>query len=248
MKKGIFYTFNFKGLFSGILVGLFLFSFILMIAFGNTAKTDKTVSKNDEIEVNPTVIIDAGHGGEDGGTASSKGVNEKDINLSVSKKLQMLMSLSGYDIIMTRCDDNLIYDGQPDTMREKKASDIINRMKIIENNPSAIFLSIHQNHFTESKYRGAQVFYTPQNAESEMLATKIQNAIIDNIQNDNTRKIKKSTDDVYLLYNAKSVAVMVECGFMSNPSEAFLLEDESYQLKMAVAIISGTTDYLKGEI
>lgn len=244
MKKGIFFTLNFKGLFSGVLVGLLVISFVFMLA---TEISDKTVSTYNKVVIMPTVIIDPGHGGEDGGTVSSKGVNEKDINLAISEKLQILMNLSGYGTVMTRDTDKLIYDGEPDTMREKKVSDIRNRLKIAENNPDAIFLSIHQNHFTESKYRGAQVFYAPESEDSKALAEKIQNSVIGKIQPDNTRMIKESTDDVYILYNAKSTAVMVECGFMSNPSEALLLEDESYQMKMAVAIISGTTDYIKNK-
>lgn len=256
MKKGVFLIFKFKSLFSCILV----FALTVSSAFLLSAGFNKVQSKQEPVNVNaeivsdndalPLIIVDPGHGGEDGGTASSKGVLEKDINLSISHKVNDLLTFMGYETIMTRTEDNLIYSGTPSTMREKKVSDIQNRMKIISENPNSIFLSIHQNYFTQSKYSGAQVFYSGGNSESKAIAETLQKSIVSAIQNDNIRKVKQSGNEIYLLYHATTPAVMVECGFMSNPGEALLLCDEEYQKKMAFAIVSGITDYLKikGEI
>ena len=217
-----------------------------MLGIQNDAgdKVSSSVLQDDGI---PLIIVDPGHGGEDGGTSSADGVNEKDINLAISDKLDILLTFCGYDTIMTRTEDRLIYDGSPSTMKAKKTADIRKRMSIIESNPESIFLSIHQNYFTESKYSGAQVFYSPNDEKSQVIADCIQSSIRNKIQVDNERKIKKSGKEIYLLYHAKTPAVMVECGFMSNYEEARLLSDEEYQIKMSLAIIGGLNDYFKAK-
>ena len=242
MKNGIYFTLKFKELFSGVLTGCLIISFILFIA---TSKVGISASTgNLTASIKQLIIIDAGHGGEDGGTVSSKGVVEKHINLQISNKLKYITELCGYRILMTRTEDKLIYDESSSTMRAKKVSDLHNRLKIAENNPDGIFLSIHQNYFTESKYWGAQVFYSDNNPESKILADNIQNSVRINLQKENNRKIKKSGKEIFLLHNIKSPAVMVECGFMSNPSEALRLEDNNYQIKMVLSIVDGINKYL----
>ena len=186
-----------------------------------------------------TVIIDAGHGSPDGGAVSVTGVLEKDINLDIALKLEQLFRLYGYDVIMTRSADNGIHDKGVKGIGNQKRSDIKNRMKIINDNPHAVFISIHQNQFTSSKYRGAQVFYAPSNTDSGVLADVIQKVIADELQPYNERLTKKATDDLYLLYNARIPAVMVECGFISNYEDAALLTDPDYQLKLALCIVRG---------
>ena len=217
-----------------------------MLGIQNDAgdKVSRSVLHSDVL---PLIIVDPGHGGEDGGTSSADGVNEKDINLAISNKLDVFLTLCGYDTIMTRTEDELIYDGSPSTMKAKKTADIRKRMAIIESNPESVFLSIHQNYFTESKYSGAQVFYSPNDGKSQVIAECIQSSIRDRIQSGNERKIKKSGKNIYLLYHAKTPAVMVECGFMSNYEEARLLSDDEYQIKMSLAIIGGLNDYFKAK-
>lgn len=247
MKLDIYFTFKFKELFSCLLVLCLIISFTFYVVI---TKNSTAASSNDFVAaIKQLIIIDPGHGGEDGGTVSSKGVNEKIINLQISKKLKNVLEICGYRVLMTRIDDNLIYDDSALTMREKKVSDLYNRFKIAENNPEGLFLSIHQNYFTESKYWGAQVFYSNNNPESLALAENIQNTFRDKLQSDNDRKIKKSGKEIYLLNNIKSPAVMVECGFMSNYSEALKLEDNGYQIKIALVIVDGINKYLcvKGE-
>ena len=203
-----------------------------------------TAKSESEKSTLPVIIIDPGHGGEDGGAQSSSGILEKDINLSISMKLKAAFESLGFETVTVRETDCLIYDSGCNAMREKKVSDIRNRMNIMLKYPNSIFLSIHQNHFGQSKYHGAQVFYSKNDPQSKVIAEYIQNAIVEKLQNENTRKIKPSGTEIYLLYHAKSPAVMVECGFLSNGGEAQLLNDEQYQKKMAVAIVEGVIKYL----
>ena len=171
-----------------------------------------------------TIIVDAGHGGMDGGATAADGTVEKDINLSIALKLRDMLDTAGYNAIMTRETDDDIADDSAKTVRQQKVSDIKNRMKIIEQTPDALFVSIHQNHYGGPSYSGAQVFYSKNNPESEKLAKAIE---------------------IYLLYHAQSPAVMVECGFLSNAAETLKLKDDNYQNAMAFSVMCGITDYLK---
>lgn len=192
------------------------------------------------------VIIDPGHGGLDGGAVGIGGVVEKGINLSISLKLKKFFEAAGYRVIMTREDDRSIYSSGSDTIREKKTSDIHNRFHFMEQYPKAIFISVHQNKFEQSQYSGTQVFYSANNDDSKLLAGFIQSRVKTMIQNDNDRVIKPAGDNLYLLYHAKSPAVMVECGFLSNPNEANLLQNSGYQNKLAYAIFCAALDYYSG--
>lgn len=241
MRKGVYVSLNIKKLIP--IAATVAFS-VLLIAFLCAFGSKMSVSSQSVTQQKPLIIIDAGHGGEDGGTQSSTGVLEKDINLSISLKLSCIMTSLGYETLLIRDEDKMVYGDGCATQREKKVSDIRNRMKIINEHPTGIFLSIHQNHYSQSKYKGAQVFYSPNNEKSMLIAESLQKSIVNLLQSDNERKIKKSGKEIYLLYHAQSPAVMVECGFMSNPGEALLLNDESYQNKMALAIAAGVSDYL----
>ncbi len=243
MKKTMCIAFRFKNLIYLFLSSLFSVALVILFSMNNAVIS--TVKVNTD-SAPPIIIIDAGHGGEDGGTQSSAGVLEKDINLSIAKKVNAILLSQGYNTIMIRNDDRLIYGDDCSSQREKKVSDIHNRMKIIEENPNCIFLSIHQNHFSQSKYNGAQVFYSPNNERSSLLAESVQKSIVSLIQQENERKIKKSGTEIYLLYHAKCPSIMVECGFLSNPGEALLLNDDEYQKKMSLAIVHGVIKYIKG--
>lgn len=242
MKKTVYLTVRLRSLIACTLALLLVFASVLLISLGGTPSSAVSGTVTDVPEVF-TVIIDAGHGGEDGGTQSSDGTLEKDINLQISLKLEKLLKLMGYNTVMIRSEDKLIYTGNPDTTRARKVSDLNNRLETARLYPDAIFISIHQNYFTQSKYSGAQVFYSPNNENSKLLADSIQSSIISLIQPDNERKIKKSGSDIFLLDRNEIPAVMVECGFMSNPSEALLLKDEDYQKKTALAIADGINQY-----
>ena len=190
------------------------------------------------------VIIDPGHGGMDGGATGVSGMLEKECTLEISKKLDLLMAFVGVPAVMTRTED-LSLDHQGDvSIRQNKVSDLKARLRIAEETENAVFISVHLNKFTESKYRGAQVFYAPKNPNSELLAKIMQKSIITAIADGNTRTYKKSTDDVYLMRNASCPAVTVECGFVSNPEEEALLKDDDYQKKLALAIAGGYLEYI----
>ncbi len=222
-------------------IGICALTLIIIMAVGQVQRvfaSDKPESVNDK-----TVIIDPGHGGVDGGAVGYNGVIEKDINLKISLKLRTFFEASGFRVIMTREDDISIYDEGSDTVREKKKTDIYNRSKLLEENPDAIFISIHQNKFEQSQYSGTQVFYSGNNDNSKLLAQFIQTNVKDMLQKNNDRQIKPAGDNLYILYHAKSPAVMVECGFLSNPQESVLLQDDKYQDKIAFAIYCGTLDY-----
>ncbi len=192
-----------------------------------------------------TVIIDAGHGGIDGGAVAKDGTLEKDINLALSKKLETAMKLMGYNVVMTRAKDELIFDaGTCNTIRQKKVSDIHNRTNLINSTPDSIVVSIHQNKFSSAKYSGTQVFYSPNNEDSEPLAQSIQLAVRELLQPENKREIKKTGTNIYMLYYAKVPAVMVECGFLSNIEECNKLKSYDYQKQMMFCIMCGILNYI----
>lgn len=190
-----------------------------------------------------TVIIDPGHGGLDGGAVGTTGNNEKDINLSISLKLRTFFAAAGYQVIMTRQDDRSIHNSGSHTLREQKTSDIHNRFTFTQKYPKALFLSIHQNLYTESQYSGAQVFYSKNNPDSKVLAQCLQTDIHTLLQPQNDRVIKPAGSNLYILYHARSPTVLVECGFVSNPAENAKLQDDTYQNQMAFSIFYGTTHF-----
>lgn len=189
-----------------------------------------------------TIIIDAGHGGMDGGAVGVGGTLEKDINLKISLKLKELAEKNGLKVIMTRDKDVSLHTTDSNKIRTQKRSDLDNRKKVLNENPNYIFVSIHQNQFEQSKYKGAQVFYAD-NDSSCNLGTIIQKSLIDNLQDGNTRVAKKITNDVYLLKGVQSTAVVVECGFLSNEEEEKLLNTDEYQTKVADAILKGILQF-----
>lgn len=192
----------------------------------------------------PTIVIDAGHGGEDGGAVADDGTNEKDINLKIAKQLNQLFTSSGFKTKMTRTTDIAIYDQGNETIKSKKVSDMHNRLKIFNEDNNSIVISIHQNKFEQEKYSGTQIFYSPNNKESEVLAENIRTSVTGMLQPDNTRENKAATKNIYLLYNCNNPSVIVECGFLSNNSELAKLKTDNYQKQMAFSIYCGCLEYI----
>lgn len=188
----------------------------------------------------PVLVIDAGHGGEDGGAVSASGVREADLNLSVAKRADDLAMLLGIKTRMIRDSDVSVYSDGCSSIAEKKSSDLRNRVRIANSCDEAILLSIHQNHFSESKYSGAQVFYAQTDGSKE-LAETIQSSLRETLDPRNHRQAKRSSG-VYLMEHVSCPAVLVECGFLSNVREAELLQDETYQKKLALAMICPIAD------
>jgi len=231
-----------------LLCVLILISFIISVCIINSDKNYGNVSENQTNTGKPTIIIDAGHGGFDGGASTDDGVSEKGINLNIALFLKEYLNFFGFNVVMTRETDTSTESEGLSTIRSKKSSDLHNRMALMEETDNSIFISIHQNHFSSSKYSGAQVFYSPNFSEqSSVLAENIQESIVYNLQNDNTRQIKPCGTSVYLIYNAVEPAVLVECGFLSNYEEAKALQNEAYQRKMALSIALGILNYCEGQ-
>lgn len=191
-----------------------------------------------------TVIVDAGHGGDDGGAIGIDGTVEKDINLDIALKLEKILKFYGFNVIMTRTQDVMTCDDGLDSLRKRKISDIHNRFELMRKNPDAIFISVHQNKFEDSSQHGTQVFYSGNDVRSKELAEAIQTSVTLTLQQKNDRVVKKSGSGIYLLYHAKIPAVLVECGFISNSDEVKKLKDESYRMKLAILIADGLLKYL----
>lgn len=191
-----------------------------------------------------TVIVDAGHGGDDGGAIGIDGTVEKDINLDIALKLEKILKFYGFNVIMTRTQDVMTCDDGLDSLRKRKISDIHNRFELMRKNPDAIFISVHQNKFEDSSQHGTQVFYSGNDERSKELAEAIQTSVTLTLQRKNDRVVKKSGSGIYLLYHAKIPAVLVECGFISNSDEVKKLKDESYRMKLAILIADGLLKHL----
>lgn len=189
------------------------------------------------------IIIDPGHGGEDGGAVSTSGVMEKDINLQIAKFFRNYCSLSGLETVMTRNSDVLLTSESVGAVN-KKRSDLKARVEIASKYDNAVFVSIHQNKFENSRYSGLQVFYSKNNPESAVLASIIKRNNKEMLDISNKREIKPSGREIYVLDNITSPAVLVECGFLSNSDEARKLSTTVYQKELAFMIYSALMEYL----
>ena len=203
---------------------------------------DEKAASADSAEA-PVVIIDAGHGGEDGG-ATFGGVYEKDLNLAVALSLEEILKACGVKTVMTRREDILLYDRNSDYQGQKKVQDLATRRKIAEEYENAIFVSIHMNSFPEEKYRGLQVYYSGNDPLSLSIAQDIQSAAKVFLSPDNSRKAKEAGSSIYLLDRLSCPAVMVECGFLSNSEERALLCDGEYRRAIALCIASSVINQI----
>lgn len=188
------------------------------------------------------VVLDAGHGGEDGGATSKNNISEADINLKITLKVQKLLEQSGATVILTRSDKNAIYDLDKDTLREKKVSDLKNRVKIGNENSADIFVSIHLNKIEQEQYYGWQTFFKDGCEKSRILAQSIQKNLNNSIQKENKREALKISG-IYIVDNVEVPISIVECGFLSNKEEEIKLQQEDYQSQLAWGIYMGIMDY-----
>lgn len=229
-----------KNIYYVIFAFLFLMYIVLIVfAFSNL---EKFITANTNTSSDVTIILDAGHGGEDGGAVANN-IVEKDINLSITKKLANIFKASGFNVVMTRKDDSMI-NTEGDSISSRKVSDMKNRLAIFNQKENDVVISIHQNKFPQEQYYGTQIFYSVNNEDSSVLAESIKDAVCNFIQPLNKRECKETTKDIYLLYNSTVPAVIVECGFISNVNEATLLKDKEYQRKIAYSIFVGFLNYI----
>lgn len=189
------------------------------------------------------IILDAGHGGEDGGCVAYDNTLEKDINLRISENIALYFDLFGYNYRQIRTEDISIGDINLPTIRERKISDIKNRFQIINSYPDSILLSIHQNMYSVEKYYGTQVFYAGSVPESNLIAQHIQSSVTKSLQPENSRQIKSADENIYLLDKAIKPSVMVECGFLSNFAELEKLKTSEYQSQISYFIFKGLNNY-----
>ncbi len=191
---------------------------------------------------NKVIIIDAGHGKPDEGAQSNNGTTEAETNLKIAFKLQNLLEQSGATVILTRSDENAIYDLSAETIKQKKVSDIRNRVKIGNNSSADIFVSIHLNKIPEQQYSGWQCFFQTNNEKSQELAKSIQTNLNEAIQKENNRVAMK-LDKVYIMKQVQIPTAIVECGFLSNLEEEQQLLQDAYQDKLAWGIYNGIMEY-----
>ena len=189
-----------------------------------------------------TIVVDAGHGKPDEGAQSSTGTTEAETNLKIALKLQNLLEQSGTTVILTRSDENAIYDIDAKTLKQKKISDIHNRVKIGNESSADLFVSIHLNKIPQQQYDGWQTFYKEGSEEGKKLAISIQNSLNDAIQKENNR-VAKTIDNVYIIKHVEIPITIVECGFLSNPEEEKQLLEDEYQNRLAWGIYNGIIDY-----
>lgn len=191
----------------------------------------------------PVVVIDAGHGGEDGGAVGVTGLVEKDLNLDVAKRLAALLESGGYRVVMTRTEDVLLYDRNVDFQGRKKMLDLAARQTIGDKYADGIFVSIHANTFSQPQYHGLQIWYGANDAQSARLAEQIRSEVVRTLQPDNHRQSKQAGSNIYLMYHLQMPCVLVECGFLSNPAECAALEDAAYRQELALALYRGIVAY-----
>lgn len=207
-----------------------------------TYQTAQTAALQDEVR---TIVIDPGHGGEDGGATGVGGAAEAALNLEISLRLRDMLRLGGIEPVLIRETDTAVYSEGCRTISEKKVSDIRNRTQTVNDMPGALLVSIHQNFFSEGKYRGAQVFCAKTDG-SRQLAEQMQKNLAQYLDPANHRQ-PKTADGVYLMEHITCPGILIECGFLSNADEEQLLQQPDYQKKMAAAIAGTLSLWLSEE-
>lgn len=225
-----------KKMILGVLAAVFVLSGI-NIYFGEEARQTSAIPVGSKV-----VLLDAGHGGEDGGAIGGEGSIEKDINLSVMLKLQKLLEQSGCTVITTRTEDISLHNRGDEKTGNRKINDLENRKKMPGEYEADIFVSVHMNTYPDSRYSGAQVFYAESDGSKE-LAECIQGEFKNQLDNSNEREIKDAGGNIYILEGAEIPSVVAECGFLSNAEEERKLADGEYQQKVAFAIYCGIIKY-----
>ena len=190
------------------------------------------------------VLVDSPHGGIDGGCTSAEGVPEKGINLDILLRLRDLLEVNGYEVRVTRDTDRSIHDKGIEGIAAQKSSDMDNRLAVFNESDNAVCVSIHQNQFTDPRFSGAQMFYSGSNSSSETLARALQDRFRELLQPENDREIKLCGKELFLCYYSENPTVMAECGFLSNPDEAALLNTEEYRGKVAFTLLAGINDFV----
>ena len=197
-----------------------------------------------DVGAEKTVIIDAGHGGEDCGAVGINGVYEKSLNLEIANLLADELSGAGFSVIMTRTEDRLLYTEEENIRGIRKISDLKNRVKIAKEYPEAIFVSVHMNSYKTEKYYGFQAYYNGKDERSRLLADTVQRTVREKLQPENKRVIKDG-GELHILKNAPTCTVLLECGFLSNKEECEKLCEKEYQKELSFAVACGIIEYIE---
>lgn len=216
-----------------------IISILLIINWGSRAVT--VIAENTPIERKHCIIIDPGHGGVDGGATSCTGILESTLNLEISLRLNDLFHLLGYDTRIIRTGDISVYT-KGETIAQKKISDLKERVRIVNETENAILVSIHQNNFSDSRYSGAQIFYSS-TAQSKQLAEQLQTAFKETINQGSNRMCKKS-NGIYLMEHINKPGILIECGFLSNPEEESKLKRPEYQKQLSCVVAATISSFL----
>ena len=223
-------------------VGIVFLSLIIFLSFATIIKKNESVETMAWTSESKVIVLDAGHGIPDEGAQSDEGITEASINLAIAKKVQKLLEEAGNTVILTRKDENAIYDEGCTTIREMKVSDIKNRVKIGNESSADIFVSIHLNKIPQKQYWGWQTFFKENNEDSKKLATCIQEGLSDMIDKKNKR-VPLKIKNIYIVDHVNIPITIVECGFLSNEEEEKLLQTDEYQNKLAQGIYLGILKY-----
>ena len=216
-----------------------LFAILFGVAEATRPKKELDVLNNENSSPPKTVILDAGHGGEDGGASNKDGLLEKDLNLALALAMRDILTANGVKVVLTRETDTLLYDRNVDFQGRKKMLDMAARLKIAQDSSDAVFISLHMNTYPHPSCEGVQVWYSDNNDASLELAKTIHSTTQEFLQPENDRPVKRSGSSIYLLHHLECPAVLVECGFLSSPSESVLLGDEGYRQQLALTLCMG---------
>ena len=238
------YTVNLKKVINPLRFIAFMLVIALTLAIAIDIFDIRSESYGASAENKSVIVIDAGHGGEDSGAIGVDGSLEKDLNLAIALLIGEELTARGYTVIYTRTEDKMLYLPEENIKGMRKISDLKNRCKVTEEYEDSTLISVHMNSYGASKYSGLQVYYSDNDAKSEVLARKIQGAVRENLQPQNKREVKNGSS-LYLLENAKGTAVIIECGFLTNPEECEKLSQKEYQKQLSFSIVCGIIEYMK---
>lgn len=230
---------------------ILIFSLLFLLycnTSGRILESALTASNNTEAAAvwnERLIVLDAGHGGEDGGAIGFNGVLEKELNLDMAKALGVFLQFAGFEVVQTRTEDVMLYDRSIDYDGRKKVLDLAARKKIAEELLPDLFISIHMNAFPDSRYSGLTVYYSPNHPGSHDAAELIRTNTIHQLQPDNNRELKKAGSNIYLLHRLKCPAVLVECGFLSNGAECNKLTEQLYRHKLSLVMFDSLSSFFQ---
>lgn len=237
----MFLTINFGKIKRKIFWGAAIVGFAALVVFiGNRFVKKEDISAFSE-KTQSVLVIDPGHGGTDGGAVSENGTKESEINLAIGQRMKALSGLLGIETIMTRDSEKLDYPEEADTLRKKKVYDQKQRVSQINNTQNAVLLSIHQNIYPNNKPRGPQVLYAATEDSDRFAAIAQQNLLL--VLPDNVRTASQIDSSIYLMKQIHCPAILVECGFLSNAEDEYLLKTEEYQKKLSLILLCSYLQY-----